>query len=229
MLLHGMNHGAGDQSYRPFLLSTCPQSSPVWRPWWRATPGWSAAFSAHSAWAVSTPPMKSKIVVLRAGSPGLCGPSAMPSPRQNCKAWARTQGLSPLWAQPCLGPWAAAVTVPLLHPTHWSPASNRSLCPSISLPSLHCPWEGSSEVGDGDPRASPRIWDQLRYQDEQAGRAKGLATLGDFGWWPLSGSHCPPSAEAFPAVRGCGHSLCWRQLGLCWRGTPESSHREADA
>lgn len=42
----------------------------------------------------------------------------------------------------------------------------------------------------------------------------------------MSGSHCPPSAEAFPAVRGCGHSLCWRQLRLCWRGTPESSHRE---
>lgn len=129
---------------RTFLPSTYLQSSPAWRPWWRATPGWSAASSAHSAWAGSTLPTKSRTPVLRAGSHGLCGPSAMPSLRQNCKAWASTQpALSPLWAQPCLGPWVATVILPFLHPTHWSPAPDRSICPLIGLPSLHCHGRGA--------------------------------------------------------------------------------------
>lgn len=159
MLLHGMNHGAGDQSYRPFLLSTCQQSSPVWRPWWRATPGWSAAFSAHSAWAVSTPPMKSKIVVLRAGSPGLCGPSAMPSPRQNCKAWARTQGLSPLWAQPCLGP-----------------GLRRSLCPSCTPLTGHQLQTGHSAPRSAFHHFTARGRGALRLEMEIPGLLPGSGT-----------------------------------------------------
>lgn len=131
---------------RPSSPSTCQQSSPAWRPWWRATRGWSVASSARSAWVVSTLPMKSRTVVPRAGSHGLCGPSAMPSLKQNCKAWARMQqAFSPLRAQPCLGPpWAAGVILPFLHPTHWSPAPHGSVCPLIGLPSLHCPGRGGS-------------------------------------------------------------------------------------
>lgn len=125
------------------LSSTYQQNSPAWRPWWRATQGWSAVSSAHSAWAVSTPPTKNRTVVLRAGVHGLCGPSAMPSPRQNCKAWARTRAVSPLWAQPCLGPWSAALTLSFSQPSRWSPASDRSTCPSVSLPSFLCLWERS--------------------------------------------------------------------------------------